>query len=113
MVGGWAAAPCGFALGIGASCGLFFLVYHVYCIFDNLDIFNALRQWILPIVCGLLLSTMIGMLLESIHTVGLLWGVGATGSIFLLNLALSYKLKLSELWLLLISAALACLLLLI
>lgn len=61
---GYAGALLGLAIGVGCTCAICLLAGAVYQRFAGLAVFEALRLWILPVICGLLLSTMLSMLGE-------------------------------------------------
>ncbi len=65
VVTGYLLSIAGYAASLAASCGVFFFISYVYNCFESLDIFQILKKWILPIVCGLLLSTIVAMLTEN------------------------------------------------
>ncbi len=59
-------AILGFTIGIGFSCISYFLVELVYKAFSEIKVFISLKTWILPVICGMLITTMISMLSEMI-----------------------------------------------
>ena len=79
MPGGLMVAVTCMAVGIGATCTVFVIVYAIYRCFAELTVFVRLKQWIMPVVCGLLLTTIFAMVesvLRTCVTVGLLPLVG-------------------------------------
>jgi chromate transporter len=62
QVGGWTGALMGMTIGVGATCIFFVFIFAVYKCFASLEIFNILKQRILPVICGLLISTSLSML---------------------------------------------------
>lgn len=64
---GCSMALLGLAIGVGCTCIVCLLVGAVYRMFSGLSIFDAIRLWILPIICGLLLTTMLTMLGEMLR----------------------------------------------
>lgn len=63
---GIALGLCGYACSVAASCGIFFLMYHLYDSLAVFDSFNFIRRWIRPIVVGLLIKVMLGLLNSNI-----------------------------------------------
>jgi len=61
------AAAC-MCIGIGATCAVFVPVHAAYRRFSGLSVFTRLRRFILPVVCGLLLTTMLSMAESILHT---------------------------------------------
>ncbi|MDF2510748.1 MAG: hypothetical protein K0S04_614 [Herbinix sp.] len=91
---GYLLAIGGYAASLAASCGVFFFINYVYNCFESLDIFKTLKKWILPIVCGLLLSTIVSMMTENFkiileqnmsRTAALLICTGIFGVLYLLH----------------------------
>ena len=102
----------GFTIGIGASVIVFAYVNEIYKSFSEMKVFKMLNLWILPVVCGLLISTIIAMLNESfkiLHEIkmenGLSLGIFAV--CFLVVYLLQHKLHLHDVICLLILAALS------
>ncbi len=65
MFAAWIYSAFALALATTASCVVCNYVAAIYNNFSNLDIFSVLKVWILPVICGLLLSTIVSMLAES------------------------------------------------
>jgi len=63
---GYLLALAGYVASLAASCTVFSIVLYIYNSFENLEIFQILKKWILPIISGLLLSTMVSMMYENI-----------------------------------------------
>jgi chromate transporter len=62
-----AMALAGFACGVGASGLTFLMVYRIYEQFENLDIFQAIKRYIRPIIAGLLLTVAVSMLAQNLE----------------------------------------------
>lgn len=58
----------GISIGVGTSSAVFAFIYMIYHSFKSLSIFTLLKKWILPAICGLLLSTILSMLVEMLKT---------------------------------------------
>ncbi len=65
MLAAWIYSGFALALATAASCVVCNYVASIYHTFSHLDIFVVLKVWILPVICGLLLSTITSMLAES------------------------------------------------
>jgi len=76
------ATACAFT-GIGATGAIFAVVYAVYRCFAGLTVFTRLKKLVLPVVCGLLLTTMLTMV-ESMLLSCLKAGWHVVGSIVLM-----------------------------
>lgn len=63
---GYLVALSGYAASLASTCFVFFLVLHLYHRTEQLPAFQVLKKWMLPIICGLLISTMLSMLTENI-----------------------------------------------
>lgn len=99
--GGLCTALAGYAVSLAGSCGIFFCVMHLYRQFQGLPVFQTLKRWILPIICGLLLTTVLSMSLENQaigHRAGLSGGgtLVLMGLIYILNAVLSRTFHLHE-----------------
>ncbi|SHE52179.1 chromate transporter [Alkalibacter saccharofermentans] len=81
---GYMTATLGFAIGIGATMSVFSFLHEIYAKFAHMKFFRRLSQGILPVVCGLLVSTMLAMINESLH---IIHGSGL-GNIFSLTIFL-------------------------
>ncbi len=62
-------ATVGYVVSIAASCSVFFAVLFIYSRFESLVLFQTLKTWILPIISGLLLTTILSMLYENFNIV--------------------------------------------
>lgn len=66
MIGGTTAgialALSGYACSVAASCAIFFLIYYFYDALTSFESFNFISRWIRPIVVGLLIKVMLGLL---------------------------------------------------
>lgn len=69
ILSGYLLSLVGYAVSLTASCSVFFIINYIYNRFESLDIFKTLKKWILPIVCGLLLSTIVSMLQENLKII--------------------------------------------
>lgn len=67
-------ALAGFGCAVGMSGLTFMLIYRVYDQFENLDIFQAIRRHIRPIIGGLLLTVAVSMLSQNL-SVGASYGI--------------------------------------
>jgi len=56
------------SIGVGVTCGVFVPVHAAYRRFSGLSVFVRLKRFILPVVCGLLLTTMLSMAESVLHT---------------------------------------------
>ncbi len=84
IVGGIVLAILGMSVSIAASCGIFSLLYMIYEKFGEIPTFVAIKNWIRPIVAGLML-TVIGTLLYSVKKIG---GAQAGGSLMIVFVVL-------------------------
>ena len=76
---GYLFALAGLAVSVTATCSVFFVVFHIYRCCEELEIFQVLKKNVLPIICGLLLSTIVTMLYEIIKTGhGYGWPIGGS-----------------------------------
>jgi chromate transporter len=66
---GYLLAIVGYAVSIAASCGVFSFILYIYSRFEDLELFQTLKTWILPIISGLLLTTILSMLNENFKIV--------------------------------------------
>ncbi len=57
----------GLMLATTASCVICIYIAEVYKSFSFLKIFRVLKLWVLPVICGLLISTILSMLNEVFH----------------------------------------------
>ncbi len=64
---GYAMALAGFACSIAASCGIFFVIYHVYEWLERINVFVIIKKVIRVIVSGLLLTVMAGLIKSGIE----------------------------------------------
>jgi len=103
-------ANVGYAASLAASCMVFSSVFFIYSRFESLELFQTLKKWILPIVSGLLLTTILSMLYENIniimeHNGTVLAGLAVCLVIFCLLMLLHKKYRLHDIILILISGA--------
>lgn len=103
-------AITGYAVSIAASCLVFFLILYIYSRFESLELFQTLKTWILPIISGLLLTTMLSMLYENFKVVlesqgTTLQAVAISGVILAFLMILHKKYHLHDIILILISGA--------
>lgn len=101
-------ANLGFIASLAASCFVYFLVFFIYSRFESLEIFQILRMWILPIVSGLLLTTILSMLSENIDVVTenngtVLIALGMSAGLFGLLLFLQRRFHIHDVVLILIA----------
>ncbi len=66
LAGGYTLGVLGMSIGVGASVVIFAFVHEIYKGFSKIKLFQLLNMWILPVVCGLLISTIIAMVNESL-----------------------------------------------
>ena len=64
IITGLAFAVSGFGISVGATCLVCVLANTAYTCFTDFKVFRVLNQWILPIICGLLLTVTLSMLCE-------------------------------------------------
>lgn len=103
-------AIVGYAASIAASCSVFSLILYIYNRFESLEIFQTLKTWILPIVSGLLLTTILSMLHENFniileHQGSMPLAIIICGAIFALLMLLHKRYHLHDVILILISGA--------
>jgi len=68
MAAGLLTSVANMSVGIGSTCVVFVVVYAVYRCFSGLTVFLRLRRFVLPVVCGLLLTTMVAMVESVLQT---------------------------------------------
>ena len=83
MAAGFSLALLGLAIGVGGTCIVALIIDTVYRAFSNLQVFLVLKRWILPIISGLLLTTILSMLSEVFKVMNAT-GIGTTGGISIL-----------------------------
>lgn len=66
MTGGILMALAGFACSVAASCGVFYIIYHIYDWLERVEIFNVIRKTIRVVVSGLLLTVMASLIKSGI-----------------------------------------------
>lgn len=66
VAGGLAFSMLGFTAAVGTTCVVFAFVHEIYRAFSAIPIFSELKRSILPVICGLLCSTMLSMLMETL-----------------------------------------------
>ncbi|HHW47520.1 MAG TPA: chromate transporter [Clostridiaceae bacterium] len=64
LLAGYLLSALGFVIGVGATCIVFVIVHMVYKAFSEIEVFVTLKKWILPAICGLLISTILSMFHE-------------------------------------------------
>lgn len=62
VVGGISLAVAGFACSVSASCGVFYIIYHLYDWLERVDVFVVIKRTIRVVVSGLLLTVMTGLI---------------------------------------------------
>lgn len=63
-LGGIVMAIHGYCCVTSLSCAIFMCIYVLFKAFANLAVFDVIKQWILPVISGLLISTLLSMLHE-------------------------------------------------
>lgn len=113
---GYIMANAGFAVGIFGTCSVFIIILYIYNKFSGLNVFLALKKSVMPIICGLLISTitsMISEMLKIIQPKG--WSGFSTiiliGIFYTLISALCKKSKLYDIIIIILSGFLSCLVL--
>ena len=112
MAGGYAMSALGMTAGVGASVIVFAFVNEIYQSFSQMKVFQLLNLWIVPVVCGLLISTILAMLNESFRILQIASinngkGLGLFAVCFGLIYLLQHKLHLHDVIALLVAAALS------
>ncbi len=110
MGAGFLLSIVGYAASLVASCFVFFLIFFIYSRFESLELFQTLKTWILPIISGLLLTTILSMLYENFniileHQGTTVMAVIISGVIFALLMLLHKRYHLHDIILILISGA--------
>ena len=59
-------AVSGFACSVSASCGIFYIIYHLYDWLERVDVFVVIKKTIRVVVSGLLLTVMTGLIQSGI-----------------------------------------------
>ncbi|MBQ2900556.1 MAG: chromate transporter [Agathobacter sp.] len=113
VMGGYAVALLGFACSFTTSCGIVSVVGSLYRGMGELPVFQIVKQWIRPVVSGLMLNVILSLVCQT-HEIGepvSFHGmyVGIMGLIYLVNLFLHYK-KVSNIKMVIISVAMALIL---
>lgn len=75
MVAGCVMAAVGLACSFAASCGMVSVAGYLYKSFGELSMFQCLKQWIRPIVSGLMLNVILSLVYQSRQT-GVVEGMG-------------------------------------
>lgn len=107
---GWAVAVAASVLAIGSCCAIAVLVLSLYDSVKQWEFVSNLKKYILPVICGMLLSTSGAMLFESMKITGEkgIPGLISLPAIFILIFGVYFlhkKFHLHDVLLLLISAA--------
>ncbi len=105
---GYLMAIGGYAVSIAASCAVFFLILYIYSRFESLELFQTLKTWILPIISGLLLTTILTMLYENFKIIleqqgTMLVAIVLNGVIYTILMFLHKRYHLHDIMLILIS----------
>lgn len=66
ILGGISLAAAGFACSVSASCGIFYIIYHLYDWLERVDVFVVIKKTIRVVVSGLLLTVMTGLIQSGI-----------------------------------------------
>lgn len=112
LAAGFAMALAGLGAGVGATCIVCLLVQTIYQCFSELRVFYLLKIWILPVICGLLISVIISMLNASLDIAG---GAGMSsipalifsGALLLVIRVLCHRLGLNDLIVIVISGVIS------
>ena len=112
--GGYVVALAGFACSLAASCGVISIIGCLYRGFGEMPIFRLVKKWIRPIVSGLMLNVILSLTYQNRAT-GLSGGIGWSTVIIMfgiygLNLFMYYKKKTSNVWMVITSIVLSCIL---
>lgn len=112
--GGYAVALLGFACSFAASCGIVSVVGALYRGFGELPIFQAIKQWIRPVVSGLMLNVVLSLVYQS-RVTGVSYNMGWLSVlvlflVYVVNLFLFYKKKASSVIMVIVSVGLSLLL---
>ena len=111
---GYIVAVLGFTCSFAASCGIVSVVGSLYRSFGELPIFQAIKQWIRPVVSGLMLNVILSLVYQSRAT-GQAYDMGWKTVwimllVYLVNLFLFYKKKISSIMMVVASVGLSLLL---
>ena len=68
LLGGYIVAMLGFTCSFAASCGIVSIVGGLYRSFGEMPIFQAVKQWIRPVVSGLMLNVILSLVYQSRET---------------------------------------------
>lgn len=109
MAGGFVLAALGMTMGVGTSVVVCNFIYEIYRSVSQVKFFQILNLWILPVVCGLLISTMISMAYSSLEVVkgagnGNLLAIAVFVTCFLVIMAIQKLFKLHDVLVIIISA---------
>lgn len=89
MTLGYLYGATGFVIGVSLSAGLFAAVYGVYHAFSGSKLFVRIRQWVMPVICGLLATTALSLTIEIFRggmSAGMpAWGVALTAAALFLS----------------------------
>lgn len=96
MAGGIWMALAGFACSVAASCGIFYIIYHLYDWLERVDVFVVIRKTIRVVVSGLLVTVMTSLIKSGIdmnRNPELPWFTVLVmiGILYIINLVLYYK----------------------
>lgn len=111
---GFAMALLGFSVGVGATCMVCLVVDAIYSAFSSLKVFESLKLWILPIISGLLVTTVLSMMTESLKTavsanMNSLLALAMMCAIYLLTVFLKKKMKMQDVLIIIIDGAISLL----
>ncbi len=104
----------GMLIATMASCVICIYIAEIYTSFNGLRIFNTIKLWVLPVICGLLLSTIMSMLNE-VFTISTANALSPALmfvlliAIYAMVYALNRWLKLNDVFLILLSAGVSVL----
>ena len=66
LIGGYTVAMLGFSVAVGSTVIVFAFLSEIFQCYSELNFFKRLSIGILPVICGLLITTMVAMLNESL-----------------------------------------------
>ena len=109
--GGYVVAIAGFFCSIAGSCGVISAVGCIYRMFGEIPVFRLIKQWIRPIVSGLMLNVMLSLVYQTRKT-GIAEYMGWMPVLIMvviygMNLFLYYKRKTSNVIMVLLSVCMS------
>lgn len=96
IAGGIGMALAGFACSVAASCGIFYIIYHLYDWLERVDVFVVIRKTIRVVVSGLLITVMTSLIKSGIdmnRNPELPWFTVLVmiGILYIINVVIYYK----------------------